>query len=490
MKILSIPLFLPLLALLLCALVIFSIGLNVHYTNIDQVYFADPAINYVLTGEYKSTAWGVIREDVPHVSTAPLYSFLLILWFKIFEFDSITMRFLPSLFALFSAFLLCLACRRLSIVTTPVGGALLVVVFLMDFGFTHSYTCGRPDALSSLIAIGIFYLYSFPSSVLKNAAVLILGALIPFTQYGLAIYLFALALPLIAIYHRKILPFSSLVILSIIIGFLLQYFLYKHLGVFELWIQMIRSEGSENIIQRVFSKLTINPLENHGNTIPKDFSAAMLFAGISIILFTNIITKNLENNFILGIGLVLAIWVTTVMYIIGKFPTYYGWMLALPLSVALAAYFERERARYQMHSWAPTAVASFAVMLGLPLQAGLASFDWSERTPSGFDTWIKNHISEKDMVYCEYPFYFSVKKNARKTYVGRYWEIMTEEEKSSLDVVILGSTYSEFRATDVLSQHAIATSSWVPKKSALLGNNYGLGALSAPNYQCTLYRLK
>lgn len=468
----------------------FFIGLYVHYTFIDQVYFADPAINYVLTGEYRSTAWGVVNENLPHVSNAPLYSFLLIIWFKIFDFGSITMRVLPSLLSVLSALFLWLACQRLSIVKTPLVGAMLILVFLMDFGFAHSYTCGRPDALSALIAAGLFYLYSLPRSFFKNVFVFVLSAVIPFTQYGLAIYVLALVVPLVLIYQKNILPFAALVLCSMIAGFLFQFIFYQDLGIWQLWIQMIRSEGSENILQRIFSKLTTNPLEIHNNTIPKDFSAAVLFAGISLIVLMNLALKSTQINAVLLIGLTIAVWVGIVMYLVGKFPTYYGWMLAMPLSVTLAAYTERELLIARKQIWMPVCVALSAVILGLPMQSALASFDWSDRGPHQFDAWLKDQISEKDVVYCEYPFYFSVKKIAKKTYVGRYWEVMNDEEKSKLSVVILGSTYSEFKEKETVSQEAIATADWIPSKGALMGNNYHIGILSAPNYQCHLYRLK
>jgi hypothetical protein len=360
----------------------------------------------------------------------------------------------------------------------------------MSYGFSHSYTCGRPDALSALLAAGLLFIYSLRGGLLEKICSFVLAAAIPFTQYGLAIYIFAVAVPLVFFYRAKTLRYFVWLLFSIATGFLLQYALYRHLGIWDIWVQMIRSEGSENIIERIIWKLTTNPLKNHINTIPKDYSAAVLYVGILVVFLLNLAARNLQNNLILAATLVLVAWVGIVMYVVGKFPTYYGWMLTMPLSIALAAYFERERSRTRNKSWVAACVAALAVALGLPMQSALASFDWSYRNPAQFGAWVDNHISESDIVYCEYPFYFPVKKIAKKTYVGRYWRLMDAAEKADLDVVVLGEKFSEFRDEDLIIRNATTTSEWKPSRGGILGNDYRFGILSAPNYECTLYRLK
>ena len=482
--------FLPFAAIFICALIIIFIGIKTFCTYSDEVYFADPAINYVENKTYITTVWDITNENEYHISTAQLYSLLLIVWFELVGWSLTTTRLLPIILALLSSIFLWLTCKRLSIVKTSGAGTLMVVVFLMDYGFSFSYNCGRPDALSALIAILLFYLYSFPNSFFKLFFAAFLSILIPFTQYVLAIYFVALLPVLILIFKKKVSHYAILILASIIGGFVLQLLIYKNLGIWDVWMATIRSEGSENIVQRIINKLTTNPLTNHSNSIPKDFSAAILFIGIFILYLKNLATKNALNNNVLGYGLIIATATSLAMYFLGKFPTYYGWMPALPLSVVIANYFESELDRPRGQSRLAFSIAVFAIILGLPMQAALAAYDWKDRQTAGFQSWLDDKIDENDIVYCDFPFYFFVKNKVKAVYSGKYYNLMTDEDKSKITLAIIGKKISNWHDKNYFLRFGITAMHWKPSKSGFLGNDSRFGILSAPNYECTVYRLK
>ncbi len=53
------------------------IGLRVHYVWIDEVAYAEAAINYVKDDSYTSAAFFTSRADETHASTAPTFLLLI-----------------------------------------------------------------------------------------------------------------------------------------------------------------------------------------------------------------------------------------------------------------------------------------------------------------------------------------------------------------------------------------------------------------------------
>jgi hypothetical protein len=177
------------------------------------------------------------------------------------------------------------------------------------------------------------------------------------------------------------------------------------------------------------------------------------------------------------------------MYAIGKFPTYYGWMLTFPLAAILAAMFDRLPTRQRVLRASAVAIAVLACVVGFPVQAAVALNDWSYRTPDRVNEWLQALIQPDDIVYCDYPFYYLAKEKAQKVFVGRYSRIMTPEELDSLDLVLLSKNFCDWTHEDALQNRAISRADWTPSRTGVLGNDWRYGILSAPNYSCAALRL-
>src|ERR1043165_4202509 len=107
---------LPAAILTFLGLFIFIIGLSVNCTYSDEVYFADPVINYLQGDGYTTTEWNVTNGSETHVSTAPAYSLSLLLWLKVFGTSQAAARSLPVVLAMASAFVFWRACRRAGLI--------------------------------------------------------------------------------------------------------------------------------------------------------------------------------------------------------------------------------------------------------------------------------------------------------------------------------------------------------------------------------------
>jgi hypothetical protein len=95
----------PLLTLAAITAFMAFIGLRVHYVWIDEVAYAEAAINYVKDGSYTSAAFFTSRADETHVSPTPAHSFLLIGWLKIFGVSQTSVRTLTTSSSCLSVFL-------------------------------------------------------------------------------------------------------------------------------------------------------------------------------------------------------------------------------------------------------------------------------------------------------------------------------------------------------------------------------------------------
>lgn len=480
----------PLVVLSLCGAAMLFVGTRVNYTFIDEVYFAEPAVN-VLHGEgYTSAVWNTASAYDPHVSSAPAYSMLLIPVFGAFGVSHFVMRTLASLLAVVAMLVLWRASVRAGLVTSARGAAFLLVVVLMSYGLAFSYSCGRPEALSLLLMALLFFAFTLKTRWLGLALVAAICVWFPFVQWALVIYAASLGGALLLLLGRPMLPWVAVAGVSMGAGLLIQKAVYLRLGIWDLWMSQLASESLGNVFERIAYRLSLAGLRDHTNVLPKDFSSWILIGGTAVILLLAIAFRQREVIRLARAGLVVAICAFSGLYFLGKFPTYYGWMLTVPLAVLLASVLDRLPVHEKVIRRAVVAVGGVAVLCGLPLQAAIASYNWSERDPSAFQAWIGDKVKPDDVVFCDYPLYFALKNRAARVYAGRYFVKLTPEERSRITLIVLSNHSSDWsREVAPLRQDEVV-GEWIPARAGLLGNRGGFGILSQADYSATVYRPK
>ena len=465
------------------------IGLRVHYVWIDEVYFAEPAINLLRGHGYTSSAWNVSQASETHVSTAPAYSSLLIGWLKIFGVSQTAVRTLPLVLAVLATIIFWRACLRAGLIHSAAAGSMLVSVVLLSYGFSFSYTTGRPDTLSALVLAGIFYFAAKPPSCPALIALALTSFALPFIQWGAVIFAAIVAAVLLAFLGAAVLHRVLVVAGGVAAGMLCQYVVYRHWGLWDEWLATLSSERSLNLLQHLLSRLGADALHAHSNTLPKDFSAFVLLAGVILLGVATFFLRIDRRQQLLKAATVIFAAVLVGMFIVGKFPTYYGWMLTFPLAAILAAMFDRLPPDRRSLRTGALLIAVLSCVVGFPVQAAVALNDWSYRTPDRVNEWLQLQIRPDDIVYCDYPFYYLAKEKAHKVFVGRYSRMMTPEEVDGLDFVLLSKTFCDWSHPEVLQTRATSREDWDPTRAGLLGNDWRYGMLSAPNYSCIALRV-
>jgi hypothetical protein len=278
---------------------------------------------------------------------------------------------------------------------------------------------------------------------------------------------------------------------GIALGLLIQRAVYAHFGVWDIWMNTVKSQGSESIITRIENRMSWQTmLYRHSNTIPKDLSALVIMVGMAILYVRSKLRHRREGVVLASSAWIIGVTVTLGMYFLGKFPTYYGWMLALPLAAILGHGFDRFRSAGSGEARLILWIALLAGGVGLPLQALVASHDWNDRQPAAITAWLGTKISPDDVVYCDYPFYYIAKARAKQIFTGYYFNRMTPEEYHRLTLVIIGQYRSDWKPAQYALTNALTIGHWQPARSGWLGNSFQYGILSPPNYGCTVYRLK
>lgn len=272
-----------LISLLLIALFMAFVGLRVHYTWIDEVAYAEAAINYVKDGSYTSAAFFTARADEAHVSPTPAHSFLLIGWLKLFGVSQTAVRSLPLALAVLATIIFWRACLRAGLIHSAAAGTMLVSVVLLSYGFSFSYTTARPDAVAVLVLSSMFYLAVRPPSFVSLGAFVLLAVALPFVQSAAVIYAFILSAVLLFFVRGPALHPVLLACAGMFAGILLQVAVYKMAGVWDAWVALLRSERSVSLAQYLLERLSLGALLNHSNTLPKDFSAFVLLGGVVLL---------------------------------------------------------------------------------------------------------------------------------------------------------------------------------------------------------------
>jgi hypothetical protein len=479
----------PLLAVAAITVFMAFIGLRVHHVWIDEVAYAEAAINYVKDGTYTSAAYYTSHSDETHVSPSPAHSFLLIAWLKLFGVSQTAVRTLPLFFAVLATIIFWRACLRANLFHSQTAGVILVSVTLLSYGFSFSYASGRPESVSVLALSCMFYLATLPPSRLTTSAFFLLAVLAPFMQWALVIYTFIVGAVLLLFARDRALHPVLLAGGGMVLGLVLQVAIYKMAGLWEAWISLLSSERSVNLAQYLIERFSLRALLNHSNTLPKEFSAFVLIAGIAALGLAGWRLRIDRRQILARAAVVLFLLVLLGMYVLGKFPSYYGWMLTFPLAAILAAMFDRLPSDRRVLRSGALIIAFLSCVVGFPVQAAVALNDWPYRTPDRINEWLQTQIRPDDIVYCDYPFYYLAKERARKVFVGFHSRVMRPEEVDSVSLVLLSKTFCDWSHPEVLQARTTSRADWDPPRAGLLGNDWRYGILSAPNYSCVAFRL-
>jgi hypothetical protein len=380
---------------------------------VDEIQFADPAINYASGLGFTSTAWFAQDSTQFWAGNVPLYPMLLAAWLKLWG---------PTLFAerslnlvLFTIFtLLIWNWTRRTAITAPWRLA-VVALLCTAHAMVFSYRSGRYDVTGMLLAAAALNLWE------KGGLPLFaIGLLIP--AAGLQLIPSTLVLCTLAtlIYGRPALTRAATLTTGTAAGAIGLWAFYSSLDV---WQGFRASTSAIGLIgHSIPEKLKALPaIYTH------DKSFVILAIALAILA-----TKKPTKPILLTA--LIATILPAALHLAGKFPIYYSWMIFLPVLLAVAQIASHSS---QTTKYAITAALTLAALVGLPLRLAGVATAWSPRDPQHIDEFLKANITQGETVLADFKTYYALRANGNRPLLPTYLPAIRPEEQSAVTALII-----------------------------------------------------
>ncbi|BAY42405.1 hypothetical protein NIES2111_68280 (plasmid) [Nostoc sp. NIES-2111] len=406
---------------------------------LDEVMFTDPSANLFFGNGFTSSAWMFQSKEEFWAGNVPLHSIILYHWMQIFGFTVLAVRSINYVFMVISSLILWLSVLRLNLVTSNWLRISLIALFLLGKGITFNYRSGRYDCLSIFISTIVFLAFSIKSTWLR--CVILTSASLFFPLAGLqTLPYIIICFCLLMIYIGKSLlkEFISIII-GLIWGINCLYLLYLTNGV---WNKFILSVQNFSIYNKSNSSFIAN-LFNSLNLIPKiffqDTSSVLLFIlALSITLY-QIKTSTFKVRSPLSFGLALFIVINVLIPVIrNSYVPYYGWMSFVPLAICTSSSITdviKTRHNNLIRSLI-LFVLVLACLAGFPRELAHIVRNWDSRDYAKVESLVEKTIRDNDVVYSDFSAFYPVKKKNITVIFPTYLNIISEQEKQDISVLI------------------------------------------------------
>ncbi len=415
---------------------------------VDEIQFADPAVNFVLGNGFTSSVWVKQGIHEPFAGNAPLYPLVLAGWLSVFGVGAIGVRSLNYVLVSLLAVLFHALLARSGLVRSAglrLGAAALV---LTAHGLTFSYRMGRYDVLGMVLLAGAALLWTASRSPGRLAGLFVVGLFL--APAGLQLVPATLLFCFLAVVfrHREDVPRAAALLAGLAGSVLL---LRVILGAIGTWDAFRASTGAVGVIGKsVLAKILDLP-----RIYTADKSLVLLaLAALLLLVSTRSAIFAAPRRSALLFGATAFVVVPSALQVAAKFPLYYSWMAFLPLLAGVGATLDAEGVSRGVRAVALTLLVLAAVVV-LPLRLGAVASAWEERDPARLERELGARLAPDDVVVGDFKGYYVVKAKAKAFFGIPYLGIMTPDEKSSLTALVLNPASAE-------SVTRVVGGAWVP----------------------------
>jgi hypothetical protein len=437
---------------------------------VDEIQFADPAVSLASGQGFTSTAWFAQDSSAFFAGNVPLYPFLLSLWLRVFGVSLIAERSLNlGLFTL-ALLLLWRWMHRSAVVPSPTWRLAAIALFCCGHAMVFSYRSGRYDVTGMLLVALILNTLERPWLVAALAALLPAAGLqlIPAT-------IIASGLALVVWRRSAVRPVLALAA-GVGTGAVGLFLFYLRFGVWESFRASTSAIGTHS--QTFLSKL--GGLPSAYLTDKSRIAAAAAFAILAAVSWRGL---TLPSRRLVAFATAVLLLLPAALQMAAKFPIYYGWMVFLPLILAVA-----HLASANIVWRFPVAVLlTIAGLAGLPLRlAGvLASFD--ERSPDRVTHFVRGVVSEEALVLADFRTYYALLNAGLRPLLPTYVPAMTPTERRAVRLLILRDVDLE-PARQALGGTWQATGAQLPPPREPSLFRKAIAELREEDYSLTVYR--
>jgi hypothetical protein len=465
-------------SLFLLAFLIFNVVTATSYPfpHLDECLQAEPAINYI-----HGQGFGIRFDEI-----LGMYSFLLVPWMKLFgsSLQSIRSAGVVSMTAAF--LVLWSAVKRLKIIPLAFWRLFLLILLATEYGIIVVYRNGRYDGFGALLITVLLWLMSIEGKGTRLLCLFVVSLLIPWAGMQFMPVLFTGGLFLFLIFRWR---FWMEIAVS---------FLASLLGV-AAFFTVAAANGRLSTLLKFISvqRIGLNVLSDwihHGqlilyNQIPADFSLPFLFAAAVILLVHLLRQKKINLHSGMFLGILLDVLLSIVMFTAAKLPTYYSYMVVIPLAVALCsglALCEPGKLRN-----AVLVLCCLSAVAGAGLHATAYIGNSQDRDYSHLERFVDQAVHADDIAYVDIRGYLAVRQRARDAYFpeteGRIIPLMSQQQKDSITVLLIPPAELEY-TTNGLGGHWQETGQRIAPSGRNIFGNRRVGVLTFRPIELTVYR--
>ncbi len=449
---------------------------------IDEVMYSDPAFNLVLGQGFRSTAWYAQTGDEFWAGNVPLHSMLLFAWLKVSGISITAVRSLNYFYVVTACLLLWWTSARLNLISTARHRLWMLALVLGGYSLIFSYRSGRPDCIGLLAMSAMFWTQSVARKRFALPMLFFLGAALPWMGLQLLPMLAVAGVLLVVFAGRENALRLAVAWAGAACGLAGVVAFYKYHGVWEAFVKSVGQHTGSG-----FFGLLLGGNFRHSNLTPKDFSFILLFAFAALLALHQWRRGEFKLRSPLGFGIIFSVVLTAALLVSGKFPTYYGWMTYVPLSVCVCAGLSSMSTMGVQCAGLRLLLAA-TLLIGIGPHLAAAASDWSDRNHQRVERLIRDNTSSADWIYCDYGAFYASKLHGAKAFAPTYLAAIQPEEKSKITALVIHPRHFN-EVTNVLGGVWIPTGAeLVPAREGLFGTDWRGGFLAMQNYRFTVYR--
>jgi hypothetical protein len=409
-----------------------NLGTATHYPApwVDEIQFADPAINLVLHGHFSSTVWIAQNSSAFWAGNAPLYSLLLAVWLRTTGVSPLSVRSLNFLLIVALVWMVWVVVRRNNWITSPSWRMALCVLLMTGQGLTFSYRMGRYD----VVGMNLFALAAliWPSSnqLWRYLLLSAVAALMPLAGLQLVAAAAVYCAILFLFLGRRCIHCIIAVVAGLAAGVMVLYLLYSCQRVWHAFLVSTTAVGTMG--QDISSKLHALP----GVYLADKSLAVLLLAGLLLALRNPRQLKQWRES-LLAFALMLALAVPPTLTIAAKFPLYYSWMAFIPLALAVVSELSKPGEVSGALRVVVSALLLVGALSGLPLRLTAVFLNWDAFSQRPIVRFVDANLQPSDSVVADFKAYYAVKLHCKSVYAPTYVGVMEPQEREMVTALLV-----------------------------------------------------
>lgn len=383
----------------------------------DEACYVDPALRWSEGLGFTSAAWRQPTDQL-WACNFPLYALVCSAWIKLTGLSSFWgLRLLSLLLFVGGMAIWILGCRRAGWFKSWREEVVFVLLLLGSLYATSPSQYIRPEALGAAVfGFGLFG-QTLSSSRARIAMAFITGVLTALSGLQFVVTLAVFALAWLAVAQRNSLKPIIACAVGGLAATVILVAVYSNFGVLDIFLRSTFGLGSNRAEQW------------HAWRDP------MLWAASVVLVFMLLVPKmKKRERLVAAVGLACGPGLAAVLFLLSKYPQYYGFLAMLPLCTATAIVVPEFRGPARA---VVVVLLLGAGMIGFPLAAVMNWNVMPARDHRSLELSMKEKLSGVKKVFVDPSAYFAAKSPDRLVYTQAVLPALSEKERAEIETVVL-----------------------------------------------------